>query len=599
MKFRTTKTQHLLCCTLTVLTSFLLLNSCQKEIKKQAETSPPSIQLPPTTNPYSLRNVQKAQAVLAGNHSANRISDGDLPQYIYLKFDPNNITKEEFQALEDDSTVRILDFPFANGAIYNDEFALDDTKAAQLKDGGLYAVTSIENPLVQTLKSSAKLQTQVLDTLALIPEEDTTLQFQAMKEAGYTDQQLDQLRLRICLFKRPTGYVRYWDDQLPNNSGGFGRLEPVRNMQVWGLVFGIPLHTYTDGNGYYRFPWRFNIGTIMGTHAKNSRVNVKPFNTMGNWLQVIPQLIANFIVGSVHIRGWVTSCQMRNDVNFDFYTHRQNKFWSLILNAYYFHDSYTQQDGIDNAPQRMVCYAHWADAKGFGNASTPMLYHMTGGQYTDAFLQVIFSNPVTGQLLSLVHGLLPDMTFKVSGLAEPSFYTSRFTQTAFHELGHASHYRKVGTDWYLSFVWAELWNVNGSGYGTPGYNNWGKVQVGESWAEFIGTQHAIRRYGRAGVNFSTMLGWTTFGDSEEKEDWYDNNWIPSGAYFDLIDKANAEPSEDSWDLTDGSNIWEMFNVFNPKISDMCDYREKFIAAYPSYDPALVRNMFTHYALYCK
>ncbi|WP_315814298.1 hypothetical protein [Paraflavitalea speifideaquila] len=155
-------------------------------------------------------------------------------------------------------------------------------KAEQLKDGNLYAVTYLENPLVQALSSNTMLRTQVLDTLALIPEEDTTLQFQAMREAGYTDEQLADLRLRICLFKRPEGHVRYWDDQLPNNAGGVGRLEPVRGIQVWGLIFGIPRFTYTDRNGYYSFPWKFSIGTIMGTHAKNPRVNVKPFNTMGD-----------------------------------------------------------------------------------------------------------------------------------------------------------------------------------------------------------------------------------------------------------------------------------------------------------------------------
>ena len=105
-----------------------------------------------------------------------------------------------------------------------------------------------------------------LDELYLPDEEDSELQLQAYREAGYTIEQVEALR--ICLFKRPSGFVRYWDNQ-------FGRLEPVRNMQVWGLVFGIPLHTFTDANGHYNFPWRFSAGTIM-VPIKNSRVNVAP-----------------------------------------------------------------------------------------------------------------------------------------------------------------------------------------------------------------------------------------------------------------------------------------------------------------------------------
>ncbi len=270
----------------------------------------------------------------------------------------------------------------------------------------------------------------------------------------------------------------------------------------------------------------------------------------------------------------------------------------MILNAYFYHDLYTQQDRIDSAPNGMVCYAHWADDPDFGMASAPMLYHLTGGQFTDAFLQTIFSNPVTGQLLALLHGLLPDMTFKVCGSTQPRFFGSRFTQTAFHELGHASFYRKVGAGWYLDFIWTELNNGSDTDFGNPGYNGWGKVQVGESWAEFLGTQHAIRLYGRNGVNFSQMLGWTTFGIAEEEEDWFQNVWIPSGAYFDLMDNTNALFSENFWDNTGGSNIREMYNVFNAKTTDMCEYMGQFIATYPNYNPFQVNGMFNHYNSIC-
>lgn len=234
MKLKTTKSTHRIRrWTLTALTATIVFSSCQKDLSNQlpdlTASSVQKIQLPQTTNPYSLRNVQKAQAAIAqsnNSRTSNFSGTSDLPQYVYFKFNPNELTTEQFQALENDSTVKLLDFPFANAALYNEDFALDETKKVQLTDGNIYGVTNIENTTsLNLLRSSTPLQSQFLDTLALIPEEDTTLQYQAFREAGGTEEQI--ARLRICLFKRPTGYVHYWDNELPNGSGGLGKLEPV------------------------------------------------------------------------------------------------------------------------------------------------------------------------------------------------------------------------------------------------------------------------------------------------------------------------------------------------------------------------------------
>jgi hypothetical protein len=322
--------------------------------------------------------------------------------------------------------------------MYTGEIELNEVNVEQYKDGNIYGIVPAENgQILSRLSTTTEISTEYLDTLGLIPEEDTALLYQSLTEAGATEEML--ARFRICLFKRPSGFVRYQDNQLPNSSGGLGKLEPVRGMQVWALFFGIPFKSYTDANGHYSIPWRFSAGTLMGTHAKNSRVTIKPFNTKGNFFQVVPQLIVNFIVGSVHVRSLVSSCDMKDDVNFNFTGHTQVRYWSQLLNAYYYHDLYAAQDGILSAPQNnMICYAHWADGNDFGNASTPMLYHLTGATYTDQFINWMFGNNVTGTLLNVIHGLLPDMTIRINGNNEPAHYSPRLAQTAFHELAHAS-----------------------------------------------------------------------------------------------------------------------------------------------------------------
>lgn len=568
------------------------------------------------TNPFSLDNIRKAKRKLAGRGQstatrpgmadaredapADDVSIGDEPSeenpveegdrlYTYLSFDPSGVTGELLQQLDADSTVHIMDFPFANGELYSDEFALDEAKAAELRDGLLYAVVKKNSPLVNILMTAPELRTTRLDELYLPDEEDTLLPLAAFREAGYTEEAVERFRLRPCLLKRPTGFVRYWDNQL-------NRLEPVRGMQVWGLVFGIPLYTYTDGNGHYSFPWRFSAGTIMGTHAKNPRVNVKPLNTRGTLVQVIPQLIADFIVGSVRTKGSVSSCDMRSNVNFDFYGHTQNRYWSQILNAVYFHDLYSQQQGIPSAPtNNLIVYAQWANTNNrgdFGSASAPMLYHLTGGQLTDAFLGLLLEFSPTGQLLSLLHGLLPDITLRVTGDYEPPLYEPRLAQIAFHELGHGSHFRRVNAGFWLDLMAAEIFHGNDpcGGYGCGGLTDDGNVQVAESWAEFIGTHNALTRYPNGQKRSQFFFNnFVRFDRALEEETWFFNDWIPTGVYNDLRDVANTTP--ETWDNAGGASIQQLFNVFNSDVDFMCEYQEEFLKLYPGFTRFDVERIF--------
>ena len=578
------------------------LGSCQKEVQETPQPTATGIeqltksQL--TANPYSLRNVRKACRRLALQQTKqsqttttpsalSAVAVEEYPRYVYFRFDPADLPSKVFSLMENDSTVRLLDFPFASPQLYTEEFVLDEDKKTSLVDGSIYGVTSLKNQEVLTALQNAAgaIKTQFLDTLVLVPEGETALQREALLEAGANPAQLRW----PCLFKQPSGFVRYQDHEL-------GRLEPVRGMEVWALVFGIPVWTHTDANGRYSIPWRFSAGTIMGTKAVNNRVKIKPFNTMGGFVAVTAQLITNFIVGSVHVRGTVRSCDMRSDVNFEFWDHRQNKYWSQLLNAYWFQEQYAAQTGVLRAPNNMVCYAHWADAPGFGNASTPMLYQMSGGPITGTILQIIFGNPVTGTLARLLQETLPDMTFKVCGGIPPVQYESRLTQTAFHELGHASMYRQAGAGWWLDVVVAEISNT----YGEPGYTNWGKVQIAESWAEYIGTEFAFRRYPN-GVKNSRQLGLTPFWWALEWEEWYaePTRWIPNGVYYDLVDGViNGNPNE-PWDRVSGATIGEMYRVFNSGTANICQFRDDFISRYPRHNAADVRTLFAVYNVSCR
>lgn len=567
-----------------MLTSFsaIFFTGCQKDLKPDEgplTIHSPGLQkitLPNATNPFSLRNVQKAKATLAAqsitknnNNTSNLIIE---PQFVYFKFNPNELTGDQFAAIKDDSTVFMLEIPFANPAIYDESFALDNAKAEQLKDGNIYGVTSISNSNVfAALTSRPQTQAVFLDTLVQIAEEDTALQFQAFREIGYTETQINDFR--IYLFKRPHGYVRYKDNDL-----GLNHLEPVRGMVVWALVFGIPALSSTDDNGYYQIPWRYSIGTIMGTMAKNDKVVIRPVNTNN-----VLSLISQFLTGAMTIENWFSPCQMRYDIDFNYTTHSQARYWCQILNGYYFHYQYCKADNIDRTPKGMVCYAEWSGGNDFKDASSPLLNFIGANpNLVQAHMFKLYGFLLPEYFAFLIAHQLPDNTYAVGSNSEPVHYSSRLAQIIFHELGHASHFNRVGNNWYAKMAAAESLFAVGAGYGNGSYTDAGKVQVGESWAEFIGTQYARRRYGDIGYKFfneSFSISALTLPNID-LENIYSNTWIPTGFYYDLIDTTNAVTED--WDKVGGSAIHNMYNVFNSNTNNMCDFIWQFKLAYPTF-----------------
>ena len=566
------KTSHLARLGAVILFVVIAWN-CKRELPTgiTQQTSPVKKQLVHKTNPYSLSNLIKVTETLNSGRQAGTVAlnISSYPQYVYYRINPANFNQGQFSSIANDTSNLMMDFPFGEGSLYGDT-TLTEASIAQLRDGYLYGVVPYGDSLIGKLQAMTNLQFQSLDTLVLLPDSSSTIQTLALRQAGF-----DVNLLGICLFKKPHGYVRYMDNEL-------NRMEPVRGMKVWGLVGGIPVSAYTDANGYYEINYRFSLGTIMGTLAQNKRINIRPLDTHGSFPATILRIIVQFATGSININGWVGSCNMSSGKDFNFTDHTQTKLWCQILNAYYFHDLYCQQENIYNAPDKMVCYAQWRDA-GFGSASTPMLGHIN---YSAVFAENFLNKVVGGNVnlsvdypsvFNLLTGLLPDMTIGAPQTA-PVFYNSRLTQTAFHELGHASQFRQVGLAWHTALSMAELTNGGDKLYGDGTYSDAGIVALAESWAQYSGDNFALRRY-PSGYTETTYPGGSLdlISNLIEKEDFYCKNFIPSGMYHDLNDATNVN---ESWDNVSGISIKQMYDAFGPNITDICAYQNNFAANKP-------------------
>jgi hypothetical protein len=420
---------------------------------------------------------------------------------------------------------------------------------------------------------------------------------------------VEQLRIRFCLFKRPRGTVRYQDNSL-------NRLEPVVNTQVWALAFGVPVSAYTNLAGQFEIPFWFSVGTIVGTHARNAHVNIKPLDTHGGLVQTIGQLIVNFVIGSVHIHGWVGACGMR-DINIRYTAHRQNRYWAQLLNAVYYHDVYCAQADITRAPNGLVIYAQWADAGNgdFGGASAPMLGHISGiGTLAELVINDIFGGDVSlssdfPNLFNLIMGVLPDLTFRVPQPFEPQLYSERLAQTAFHESGHASHFMRAGNTYWINVIRATLAGKNPSQnpYGDGNEPLAGFLAVAESWAQFIGFNFASRRY-TTGRDFASnddiLNSGQLYGMNfliENEFYFFEDSWIPYGLYHDLMDNTNAAPNNslETWDRIQGVTLRQMYLAHGPNINSMCAYRGSFVGQNPALNQVNLGDIFNLYGIVCQ
>lgn len=563
------------------------------------------------TNPLSKKNVRKAREKLnipTLQSTSKPVNEGITQktedEYIYLKFNPQNIAPATFLELERDSTIMMLDFPFGDGNMYGTEVTYDENYLNTLRDGNIYAVVPNGNRIISTLTSEAALQTQVLDTIVDINPKDTVLMTQLLIEANFIDS--TEARLIVCGFRQPRGFVRYWDTQTQN-------FLPARGMQVWSLNFGIKRVAYADNNGFYSIPAVYSIGAIIGTHAKNPRVNIKPLNTVGGALQVIPQLILNFIIGSETPIGFFSACQMRNDININFANHTQARYWAHLLNSVNRYDNYSQTFNIPTAPWGLVVYANWADAQ--GDASATMLGHIKSpanpltNLVTNMFIRLLGVNPnAIPNLFNLMLNILPDMSFRES-VNELDYTRSGYTfsedimQTAFHELGHGSHYMNVGDAFWINLGVA-IMNAECPGYGCGTEPGAGIINISEGWAEFIGTFYALRFHPN-GRKISRQL--STFNDpiwqavrhdvALENERWFFQNWINNGFFNDLMDGPVAGTTPiinnplEGLDVINGVTLQQLYNPLQPDVRSACQYLTRFNEQNPGISFFNLTNLF--------
>ena len=131
------------------------------------------------------------------------------------------------------------------------------------------------------------------------------------------------------------------------------------------------------------------------------------------------------------------------------------------------------------------------------SSSTMMLHH-------GAVLDMEIVSSFLGDFAPLVKIFVPDITIGVKGKDD---FASIYSEVC-HELAHASHFRKVGTDYwnnYLMYVLGSYITTGGMTYGDGTGTNAGHCEVGEMWAYYLQSKLFKERYGGNFPSFGT--GW--------------------------------------------------------------------------------------------
>lgn len=139
------------------------------------------------------------------------------------------------------------------------------------------------------------------------------------------------------------------------------------------------------------------------------------------------------------------------------------------------------------------------------------------GFHTTSKLNTFFNyvsgiNISTTILGNLVKFVAPDITISVNS---GNVGTDDVYNTVFHECGHASHWTKVGSSYWVKYInYIITYGSKDNPYGNGTGHNAGYCGVGEMWGNYIGAMLERREFSR-----------TNWNDLNHGEDWYNPGFL--------------------------------------------------------------------------
>lgn len=345
--------------------------------------------------------------------------------------------------------------------------------------------------------------------------------------------------------------------------------KPLKGVQIVIKDFTKTAAGFTDQNGHFAF----STPSIVSDTAE---VMVRFDN---EYLQIhtldAGDLLGVFSTNTFSL-GFRKSCAFTNlniEIGRQFYDATLHHSCAALLSLNEFKE-FAANNGFQ-MPTKKFYFWLGKEAPISTSYATPMLHNMTQQNISNPTLLLsnLFGIPADlADLLSFVIGdQLPDV-YAPYYMRYATAARASFIETMFHELSHASHFAKVGPEFWLPYV--EYIYGNG-GYGDPSLPNSGIVGLSEAWAEDlsnIGLNYIYNKPKYIGFNEDPI-----------------EDWIPYGLYHDLYDTGTNE----AFDNVSGITFPQIYSFFTTNTRSLAAMKTKLKAAYPAQQTA-IDVLFQHY-----
>ena len=418
------------------------------------------------TNPYTVLNMRKAYASLYPTRSAQ--DETDLEDIIpvtdyYVRFLP--IDADDFAKL-DELGVELVDFPLDYDTP-EERVSSQDTESGEGRANWRYAVVRSDFVFPEGIEYEILDECCIPDEAGLPGNHGTrsagSIDWQALERkafecSGNTDILEPESRAKVY----PSGTITISDNGLNGKSVGVSGVKVVAN------VFVKVSTTFTDAAGNYSFTTKFSAKPTYNLCFKNE----KGFSIGLNAI-LVPASLSSLGKGSpdgisVNVNGSSDATLFRR---------------CAVNNAAYDYYERCQKEGITLPPRNL---RFWI-INGLSRSSALMMHH---GSLLD---QGLVSNYL-GVYKLAVQVICPDITI---GSKESNYdYASLYSETV-HEMAHASHFVKVGTQYWdnLAMYMISTYLMTGSCYGTGNGEYAGYCEVAEMWGYYIENAFYASRYG--------------------------------------------------------------------------------------------------------
>ena len=478
-------------------------------------------------NPYKTENVTKALQDLYPS-KAGRVEVE--PTDYYVRFLPSDKAECDYlESLGLELVDHPLDYEIAvDGDWYHDPEVPDGNVTWQ------YAVVPVGFDFPEHIEYEIIHECHIIN-----PSESTKadgIDWSAVERKAFintgNEDRLDELATKSGSGKVvPCGRITIVDEHA-SGAKPFG----VAGVRVSCNTFVKFDRTYTDRDGYYRMNKAFSSKLRYRLVFSNQ----KGFS-IGLNLVLVPASVST--LGKASPAGVNMTVTDRSD----------GKLFRrcVVNNAAYDYYSRCSKDDMNIAlpPADLRIWI----LNGMKASSAVMLHH-------DAALTNAQISSFLGKFAPLVKFLLPDITLGTGGKDD---YRSIYSATC-HELSHASHFAKVGTEYwnkYIRYIVESYITSGGMTYGEGTGTGAGHCQIGEEWAYFLESRMFKDRYGGT---------FPTFGTSY---------WFNPQIFRYLNER--------------GLSVAQMFAVLDKNVSSRKDLKEAILTAYPS-RKNLVEQVFNRY-----